>query len=147
MKCNYCGTTIPEGNKICNGCGKKVTMFTKFQQPYNEESNDQIKEIEELTEEEIDYFMESPESQSARLNLKIEGFEIKDKNAKTAFILSIIGVMFMSFGIIFNIIALNKAKQITNPMEKEKILKVVKIMLAVSAFMFLFTLLPIIFSI
>ena len=147
MKCTKCGTTIPEGSKKCNGCGTKVTMFTKFQQPYNEESNNQIKELEELPEEEIDYFTESPEIQSSRLKLEIEGIKIKDKNAKTAFILSIIGVMFMSFGIIFNIIALNKAKQITNPMEKEKILKVVKILLVVSAFMFLFTLLPIIFSI
>ena len=31
MKCNYCGTTIPEGSKKCNGCGKKVTIFSNTQ--------------------------------------------------------------------------------------------------------------------
>ena len=31
MKCNQCGTTIPEGNKICNGCGKKLEMNTSIE--------------------------------------------------------------------------------------------------------------------
>ena len=31
MKCNACGTTIPEGSKKCNGCGKKVTLFSNNQ--------------------------------------------------------------------------------------------------------------------
>lgn len=147
MKCKQCGTTIPEGNKKCNGCGKKITIFSNSQNSQNTTNNYKIiddypkinKKIEQKKVE-ISQLLEDT-------NININQTQIQDKNAITAMILSIFGMMFIPFGIILNIIALIKAKQIENPDEKQKTLKIVRIVLAISATLLLFTLLPIILSI
>ena len=147
MKCNQCGTTIPEGSKKCNGCGTKVTMFSNIQntKPINNnykiiDNYNKVNGSQREKQEKIENLLQQSK-------LSINNIEIQDKNASLAIILSIMGVMFIPFGIVLNIIAINKAKQINNSIEKEKVLRTAKILLVVSAFMFLFTLLPIIFSI
>lgn len=144
MKCNYCGTTIPEGNKKCNGCGKKITIFFNIQS--SKHINNNYKVIDNYNKP-----IQNREQKIERLlnqsKLSVDNTPIQDKNAISATILSIIGIMFIPFGIIFIVLALNKAKQITNPIEKEKTLRVVKILLAVSVVMSLFLLFPIIFTI
>jgi len=145
MKCNYCGTTIPEGNKICNGCGKKVTIFSNFQNSNNVNNNYKIidnytKQIKQKKQQENlkEFFEQS--------NITINQVQIQDKNAITAMFLSILGIMFIPIGIILNIIALTKAKQIENEIEKEKILKIVKILLVVSSTILTFFILSIIIT-
>lgn len=103
MKCNYCGTTIPEGNKICNGCGQKLGMNTS-KEPL-EESN-----IIEETEEEV-----------------VENKTIKDKNAIDSYAYSLVGFFFPVIGFIFIILAINKAAAIKNPEEKKKAKTLTKI--------------------
>lgn len=150
MKCNQCGTNIPEGSKICNGCGKKITIFSntktspkvnnnyKIIDNYNRKNVSQEEKIEKI---------EKIENLLKQSKISINNIEIQNQNASLAIILSIMGVMFIPFGIVLNIIAINKAKKINNSIEKEKTLRTVKILFAVSAVMVLFTLLPIIFSI
>ena len=151
MKCNQCGTTIPEGSKKCNGCGKKVTMFTKFQQSYNEESNNQIKELEEIPEEKYelnenesnedilnenesneDILNENSEKDQLRPKVTIEGIEIKEKPSIIAIILSFIGMMFLPYGIILNIIASKIVQRVKNQEEQEIIEFIIKFFFVIS---------------
>lgn len=130
MKCNYCGTTIPEGNKICNGCGRKINIF------YNKiNDNKSIKQNNKKTEIEI------------KTKESLNNVYIQNKYASIATILSIIGIMFIPFGFIFNIIALKEVKKIDNQIEKERLSRMVKFLLVFSIMITLFTLLPIILSI
>lgn len=147
MKCNTCGTTIPKGSKICNGCGKKVAIFSNIESSQKSNNNyriiDNYNKNNEFQKERI----EKIENLLKQSKISINNIEIQNQNASLAIILSIIGVIFMPFGIIFNIIALNKAKQIKNTIEKEKTLRTVKIFLIISAIMTILFLLPIIFAI
>lgn len=147
MKCNQCGTTIPEGSKKCNGCGKKVTIFSNTQTKKTINNNYKIIDNYNKVNGSQREKQEKIENLLQQSKLSINNIEIQDKNASLAIILSIMGVMFIPFGIVLNVIAINKAKKINNSIEKEKVLRTAKILFAVSAVMFLFTLLPIIFSI
>lgn len=147
MKCNQCGTTIPEGSKICNGCGKKVTIFSnvtnspqvnnsyKIIDNYNKINQSQGKKIANLE----DYIEES--------DIQINSINIQDKNASLATILSIIGVMFIPIGVIFCKKAITIAKKIEDPILKQKTLTTSKILFAISIFMSLFFIVPIIIGI
>ena len=140
MKCNYCGTTIPEGSKKCNGCGKKVTIFPKFRQPYNEESNNQITEIEEVTEEyelnekesDEDLLNENLEKDQLRPKVTIGGIEIKEKPSIIAVILSFVGMMFLPYGIILNIIASKIVQRVKNQEEQKIIEFIIKFFFVIS---------------
>lgn len=102
MKCNQCGTTIPEGNKICNGCGKKLGINT----PIEEESNIIAEPADEIS---------------------IENKTIKDKNAIDSYAYSLVGFFFPVIGFIFIILAINKAAAIKDPEEKKKAKTLAKI--------------------
>ena len=145
MKCNYCGTTIPEGSKKCNGCGKKVNFLSSIRD--TQKINNNYRNIESYykTNKTKETKIEQQKNLFQQSKEPINNIYIQDKNASLATILSIIGIMFIPFGFVFNIIALNKAKQIEDSIQKEKTLRVVKILLTISLMMILFTLLPIIF--
>ena len=147
MKCNYCGTTIPEGSKICNGCGKKITIFSNTTNSTPLDNNYKIIDNYDKSNYTGEEKIEEIENLLNQSKISLNNVSLQDKNAILATTLSIIGIMFIPFGIIFNIIALNKANQITNPTEKAKTLRTVKIFLIISAIMVLLFLLPIIFAI
>lgn len=131
MKCNYCGTTIPEGNKVCNGCGRKINNFSNA-------INIKVKNIEKSKNKE-EILKQEKES--------LNNVYIQNKYASIATILSIIGIMFIPVGFIFNIIALKEVKKIDDQIEKERVSRMVKFLLVFSIMITLFTLLPIILSI
>lgn len=106
MKCNQCGTTIPEGNKICNGCGKKLGIDTS---------------IETIVEPKI---LEEKETEE---EISIENKTIKDKNAVDSYAYSLVGFFFPLIGFIFIILAINKAAAIKDPEEKKKAKTLAKI--------------------
>ena len=138
MKCNYCHTTIPEGDKICNGCGKKVTFFT------SENTNNNVRIINNYNNQKIDKSSEIEKLLIARKN----NIQINvDKHASTATLLSIMGFMFMPFGIILELIALSETKKITNEIERQKTLKIVKILFSITIIMLVLTLLPILLKV
>ena len=140
MKCNKCGTTIPKGSKKCNGCGTRITIFTKFQQPYNEEFTEEIKELEELPEEyeinEIEnneeIIKENTEKDQLRPKVTIGGIEIKEKPSIIAFILSFVGAMFLPYGIILNIIASKIVQSVKNQEEQKIIEFIIKFFFVIS---------------
>lgn len=113
MKCNYCGTTIPEENKICNGCGQKVEIIFSQEKLSNEEIIEE--ELEKIEQENIE---EIQNKEQSRENIK----------ALIAIILSIIGILF-PFGFILNVIALILSVTLKNPTQKKDTLDIVNILL------------------
>lgn len=125
MKCNYCGTTIPEGSKKCNGCGKKVEEIIKIEEFA---INDEI--IDNTIKESYD--IESPEENTSD-NIKVE-----DIKSFTLILLSFISCFFlMPFGFILNIIFLILAKIHEKKLQKEDTLTVfvIKAFLILSVFL------------
>ena len=145
MKCNQCGTTIPEGSKICNGCGKKVTIFSSKQNSTSINNNYRI--INNYTKPIQTKKIENLEEYIDESKVQINNINIQDKNASLATVLSVIGVMFIPIGVIFCKKSITIAQKIEDPILKNKILTTSKILFAISIFMSLFVIIPIIIGI